>query len=1295
MLPAPIDTNLRPRGRHRAARALRRRLTWLSVLATVVATMVATSPTAPAGAAQATGDDVPVWSTGWSWTYQSNFRYLASGTDVSLNENVTYTVAGVETFQGQSAYKLNITGTITGGSGSAAVDGVGTAQLSNFAGSVSGTKYVRRSDLALLQETQHQSLTGRAQVSIISQNITATIDLVMTPQRGWRALAFPLEAGQSWSNDVDVAYDGGFSYNAGSLASGTSTFDGVFSFEDPSVVTNASVSVPVGSVSTRRVHAQSADGQTVNTHWWSPTHRNDAQELLKLPLDGGSLTLDRKLASASTPAPATTLTGTITPSLSCAGGDVTVTGRLSTGAAGVPVSVSLDRSPVSPGAAVTASTTTTAGGNYTATIAAPAEADGLAKGGARGSWGVVVTAGGASAAGTLVVTPRNCSTLTYTGDTSAAQGGTATLRAVLADRTGADVAGRTVRFTLAGGATVTATTDAAGVARADVAVAGPPRTTSVTASYDGGPALEPASTTAAFTVGTIATTTSVTPDPAVVPLGEPVRFTATVTPAHGGTPSGTVQFRVDGADFGAAVALAGGSATSPALTTLPLGEHTVTAVYHGSSDHTASTSPSVGFRVREPLKPTTTGSSVAPGTAVYGEPVTLGATVTGASGTPTGEVVFTVEGHEVARAGVDASGSASATVADLPVGSNPVVATYRGDDVYGPSSAAPRTVTVAKASVDVALEATDATTVTGEAVGLTATVTVRAPGGGAPDGSVQLLVDGNPVGAPVAVDNGTAAFPPLTSLTAGSHTLRAAYSGSSRYAAGADERTQQVTPADTAVTLVADPSPSVQDESVRLTAGVVAVAPGSGAPTGTVTFLAGDETIGSAPLEASASGSTAVLDLDDLPPGTHELIATYDGDADYRGAASAPLTHQVIAGTAVAATTTELTSSANPSTYGEGVRFRATVTTADGAPSGTVQFSLDGQDLGDPVAVDEDGVARSAVVASAEPGDHTVIASFVGAPGFSGSGAILTQSVATADVGLELTSSRPDASVGEEVRFTVTARPPSGAATPTGFVQIVIDGRASGPALALHDGSATGPALTDLAPGEHTVTAIYSGDPRYGTATAELTQRVVRLGTTTTVALDRDRTTYGDPVTATATVTADDVTLGSPTGPVTFTVDGQPVATGTLVPGTGAAKGTSTASVTLASPGAGDHAVRAAYGGGARFAASTSGPRALAVAKRATSVEASAAVLSLLPLALPLGTLRATVTAGGAPLAGVPVQFRVGGTLVCTATSDSSGSAVCSAAAYLLQLTLNGGYVATFPGDADHLSSTARGAILK
>ena len=170
-------------------------------------------------------------------------------------------------------------------------------------------------------------------------------------------------------------------------------------------------------------------------------------------------------------------------------------------------------------------------------------------------------------------------------------------------------------------------------------------------------------------------------------------------------------------------------------------------------------------------------------------------------------------------------------------------------------------------------------------------------------------------------------------------------------------------------------------------------------------------------------------------------------------------------------------------------------------------------------------------------------------------------------------------------------------------------------------------------------------------------------------------------------------TAGAATGPVRFLVDGTEVATAPLAPtGTGSS---ASATTTIGSLPAGSHTVRAVYPATPSFDGSSSANVAVAVAKRATTMTAEAAVVSLNTFGLPLGQLRATVRAGGQPLAGVPVEFRVGTKLVCTSTSNGSGVATCNAATQLLQLTVSGGYTATFAGDANHLSSTARGALLK
>src|SRR5207302_5307217 len=73
-------------------------------------------------------------------------------------------------------------------------------------------------------------------------------------------------------------------------------------------------------------------------------------------------------------------------------------------------------------------------------------------------------------------------------------------------------------------------------------------------------------------------TVSVSP-PAPV-YGQAVTFTATVSAAPVvAAPTGTVQFQVDGVNFGAPVSLVGGGATSAPDSALAAGNHTITAIY--------------------------------------------------------------------------------------------------------------------------------------------------------------------------------------------------------------------------------------------------------------------------------------------------------------------------------------------------------------------------------------------------------------------------------------------------------------------------------------------------------------------------------------------------------------------------------------------------------------------------------------------------------------------------------------------------------------------------------------------
>lgn len=1266
------------------------------------------SAATPAQAAQAPGHDVVAWNNGWSWTYATTFDYdSGDGTTATILENATYQVAGRETFQGQDAYKLNLSGTITGGSGKVKIDppqaGISSATLDSFSGSVSGTRYVRVSDLALLQEHQTQNLQAVAHASFLSPTVTAVIDLTLTPNPSWKVNDFPLNAGDHWTTNTNIDYSGGFNYDAGSLGgTGSSPFGpSTLPFNAPSNVTAETISVPIASnLNTDKTTTVNADQSMSDLSWWSPAHKNQAKEILTLPLDGAKLVITRNLSTVSLPA-GPQFTATATPSLTCAGGNVTVSGALSTGASGVPVAVKLDQSQINHGTGPSATTTTGANGNYSVTLPVPADADGLAKTGSRANWGVEVTSTATTAVGaaTVVVTPVDCSSISYTGATSAPVAGSAAVSAKLTDLTGAGTAGRTITFALGGGGSVTGTTNAAGIATATLPMNQSVRNTTVTASYAGAADLAAASDSAAFAVQVNPTSTTVLPSQPTVTVGDDVTFSATVTPGVGSNPGGAVQFLVDGNAFGAPRPVVNGVATSNALNTgsLSLSNHTVQAVYNGDASFAPSTSATAVFRVRVPLLASSASLAVSPGSTVYGQSVTLSSHVTTSSGSghPTGSITFSEGGTVYGTAAVDGSGNASVGSTTIPVGSHAIVATYSGDDEYNGAASAPGSLSVAKSDVDTVLTSSDLTTVSGESVTYSVAVGAHAPGAGVPTGTAQLVIDGNAVGSPVGLAGGVATFDPVTTLLTGSHAVKVSYSGDANFKTGSDTVTQVVTKADTTTVVTISPSPSSEDQLINISANVGAVAPGSGAATGLVSFTADGDPIGSASLSPSSGGAKATLQISTLTAGSHTIVASYAGDNDYNASESASKSHTVIPGAAVVGTSVLVTSSANPSTYGQFISFDAAVTADDATnPSGAVQFSVDGTNVGDPVEVGTDGHAQSPLVSSPEPGDHTVIAAFVGNPGYSNSGDFLAQSVANAGVTLDLTSSNASSAYGQTVTFkAVVATPVPGVGTPDGHVQFRVDGVALGGAVALNaNGVATSAPSSAITPGTHTVTAVYSGSAHFDAASAGLTQNVGKVGTSTALAASPSTVNFGQTVALTATVTPAATALGAPTGTVTFK-EGSTVLGSAVV---GASGTNGTASISLSNLGGGSHVITATYSGSSTHAGSTSSSRTVTVAKLATTVSARAALVKLLPpLALPLGQLQATVFSANGAVPGVPVVFTVGTTTVCTTSTDAFGVATCNAASQLVGLVLFNGYTATFAGTGDYLGSSAAGAIIK
>ena len=85
---------------------------------------------------------------------------------------------------------------------------------------------------------------------------------------------------------------------------------------------------------------------------------------------------------------------------------------------------------------------------------------------------------------------------------------------------------------------------------------------------------------------------------------------------------------------------AGSTPAGPALGGPPteVGTYTVVASFPGSADYSGASSPPVTFDIAPASTAVTLDSSA--GSVIFGQPVTLTATVTAGAGTPTGTVTF-------------------------------------------------------------------------------------------------------------------------------------------------------------------------------------------------------------------------------------------------------------------------------------------------------------------------------------------------------------------------------------------------------------------------------------------------------------------------------------------------------------------------------------------------------------------------------------------------------------------------------------------------------------------------------
>jgi hypothetical protein len=363
------------------------------------------------------------------------------------------------------------------------------------------------------------------------------------------------------------------------------------------------------------------------------------------------------------------------------------------------------------------------------------------------------------------------------------------------------------------------------------------------------------STVTQTVVNTTSTTLTSSTNPST--FGQSVTFTATVVP---GTATGTVTFLDGGTAIGTGT-LSGGTATF-ITGTLSVTSHPITAVYGGDALDTSSTSSQLNQIVNRAPTTTTITSSVNP--SVYGQSVTLTATVS--PSTATGTVGF-FDGTTSVGSGSVSGGVATFTSTVIPVGSHSFTATYNADANDLASTSAVVIQVVNKAASTTTLTSSLNPALFNQAVTLTASVLPSTAAG-----TVTFFDGATSIGTGT-LSLGTATLT-VSSLSTGSHSLTATYAGDANDLASTSTVVPQtISQASSTISLTSSQNPSLAGNSITLTATVL---PSSA--TGTATFFDGATQLGS---PVTLAGGSAAFTTATLLPGAHTLSVSYSGDANY------------------------------------------------------------------------------------------------------------------------------------------------------------------------------------------------------------------------------------------------------------------------------------------------------------------------------------------------------------------------------------------------------------------------------
>jgi hypothetical protein len=616
-------------------------------------------------------------------------------------------------------------------------------------------------------------------------------------------------------------------------------------------------------------------------------------------------------------------------------------------------------------------------------------------------------------------------------------------------------------------------------------------------------------------------------------VGQTVVFTATVS--NGAT--GTVTLIDNGLQEIATVTVSGNQAVSAPLT-FSQGNHSIVAQYNGDANFASASSPAVAITVGKANTTTTLLSPPNGGAANAGTGVTITAQVAvqaPGSASLSGSIQFqdTINGITTVLSTQSLSGgTASFFAPKLAAGGHTLTANYSGNGSLNASTGA---VSFSVNGLPASVSTPTATGTPAPGQKLTISTTVTGPTGSVtPTGYVTFTIDGAMNQTQFALDaTGKASMPGLT-LGAGTHLIFANYLGDSTYAsAGSTVFVLSICPNNPTVTVTSSIASPVYGQPLSFTGSVTFPGSATSPATGTMDFLADGQSMLTGPPLNLTNGQAqfGLASSSALPSGAHSVVATYYCGTGTTGISSNPL--NLIINSAPSTTTLSLS----------GLQLNAFVLPAGsgfGTPTGSITFKSGNTVLGTAVPLDaSSGIAQATFTATAA---GTIFAHYSGDANFLASDSSPV-TVTLSPTTMTMTSSENPAKLGDKVTFTATVANSAGGAIPTGSVAFTDGTTSLGDPVTLAAGQASISSST-LTAGAHTITAQYTPDSVFASATATIGQYVApggngggsgNGGSTIAAAASPQAAVYGQAVTLTATVTPTGTgNPPAPTGQVTF-----------------------------------------------------------------------------------------------------------------------------------------------------------------